>query len=70
MANAIAEQNFKELLDGIGRKLKAQGFIKRGNAFRRVASGNSAIIELQRSQSSTASRTVSASECSASWKAV
>lgn len=53
MANAIAEQNFKELLDGIGRKLKPQGFIKRGNAFRRVASGNSAIIELQRSQSST-----------------
>lgn len=53
MANESVEQNFKDLLDGIGRKLKTQGFTKRGNAFRRVASGNSAIVEFQRSQSST-----------------
>jgi hypothetical protein len=53
MSNEIVEQNFKELLDGIGRRLKAQGFTKRGHAFRRVASGNSAIVEVQRSQTST-----------------
>jgi hypothetical protein len=53
MPDKSVEQNFKELLEGIGRKLKTQGFTKRGNAYRRVESGNSAIVELQRSQSST-----------------
>ena len=52
MADESVEQTFKALLDGIGRKLGAQGFTKRGNAFRRVSSGNSAIVEVQRSQSS------------------
>ena len=53
MSDESVEQNFKDLLVGIGRKLKAQGFTKRGNAFRRLASGNSAIVEVQRSQSSS-----------------
>ncbi len=53
MADKHVEQSFKALLDGIGRDLKTHGFTKRGNAFQRVASGNSAIVEVQRSQSST-----------------
>lgn len=53
MANESVEQRFKALLDEIGRSLKAHGFTKRGTGFRRVLSGNSAIIEAQRSQSSS-----------------
>lgn len=53
MANDRVEQNFKAVLAGIGACLSAHGFAKRGNAYRRLSSGNSAIIEVQRSQSST-----------------
>lgn len=53
MANENVEQSFKALLDEAGRGLKARGFTKRGHGFRRVLSGNSVIIEAQRSQSSS-----------------
>lgn len=52
MANDVVEERFKALLMGIGACLKPHGFAKRGNAYRRLSSGNSAIIEAQRSQSS------------------
>jgi len=53
MANDNIEQGFKALLEGVGDHLKSLGFSRRGKAFRRKSSRNLALIEVQRSQSST-----------------
>lgn len=53
MANAAIEGKFKQVVSGIGQKLKADGFAKSGNTFRCVQDRNAAVVEFQRSQSST-----------------
>jgi hypothetical protein len=47
------EQIFKAVVDRVGSDLKPLGFTRRGRAFRRLAGGNAAVIEFQRSQSNT-----------------
>ncbi|MBO9707828.1 MAG: DUF4304 domain-containing protein [Caulobacter sp.] len=53
MAAENIEQAFKVVLGQIADHLKPHGFSKRGNAFRRLSSGNAIVVEVQRSQSST-----------------
>ena len=52
MANEVAELAFRSVVDGISAILKSHGFTKRGTAYRHLSEGNSAIIQVQRSQSS------------------
>lgn len=56
MADRDIEEAFKALLGEIDARLKPQGFRKQGHRFRRLSGGNAAIIELQRSRSSTRDR--------------
>jgi len=53
VAEDKVERQFKSIIDGVGDKLGAEGFSKRGNAWRRLSDANVAIVEAQRSQSST-----------------
>lgn len=57
MAADDVELKFKVLLKGIADLLKPRGFSKRGMSFRRMSSGNVALIAAQRSQFSTAGST-------------
>lgn len=54
MAADDIELKFKMLLKGVADLLKPHGFSKRGMSFRRMSSGNVALIAAQRSQFSTA----------------
>jgi hypothetical protein len=55
MADDLIERRFKEVVNGVGASVKPIGFVKRRMAFRHLANGNAAIIEFQRSQSSSSS---------------
>jgi hypothetical protein len=50
MAAGDIELKFKLLLEDVAALLKPRGFSKRGMSFRRVSSGNVALIAAQRSQ--------------------
>ncbi|WP_419319757.1 DUF4304 domain-containing protein [Caulobacter sp. ErkDOM-E] len=53
MASDDIEQSFKALLKGVADLLKPFGFSKSGTTFRRMSSGNAALISAQRSQFSS-----------------
>jgi hypothetical protein len=53
MAGSALEERFDQVVDSVAATLTENGFTQRGRVFRLVRDGNCAVVEFQRSSSST-----------------